>query len=304
MEELNEKVLNFVRQSGPVLPVHVAREVKMDPLFASAVLSDLRSQNLIEISKGKIGGSPVYYVQGQEPKLQMLLKYLSDKPKRAFEILKEKKLLREKECEPWLRVALRDIKDFAMPLVADINGDEEVFWKWYLLPDEEAENIVKGMIKPKEVPKEDVKPKEPEAKKEEAKDVQEEKPKEIKKPGPLKEEKRHEHRAKERKKAEGDFARKVSHFLDSKNIMVLEEKWLRKNSDYEAVVRIPSSAGRLAYYLKAKSKKSINEAELSLAYSEGQERRLPVFFLSGGELTKKAEQFAKERFKGLVFKNI
>lgn len=291
--ELNEKVLRIVKEKGPLLPVQVARELNIEILIASAVLSDLSSQKLIRLSHGKIGGSPLYYITGQEQKLQVLANYFKDALKKAFSILLERKLLREKECDAWLRVALRDIKDFAIPLTANINSSEEAFWKWYMLSDEEAENIVKEMISQK---KEELKPELPETKKETR-----EEHKRIEKP---REEAKKPKEKKDVKKAEGEFAKKLSQFLSAKGITITEGKWLRNDKDYEAVVKIHSAAGELIYYLKAKNKNKINDGELSLAFSEGQERKMPVFFLSTGNLTKKAEQLAKDRFKGLVFKNI
>ena len=44
--------------------------------------------------------------------------------------LRVKKVLRDISLEPVMRVALRELKDFAIPLNVKINGNSEVFWKF------------------------------------------------------------------------------------------------------------------------------------------------------------------------------
>ncbi|MBI2143337.1 isoaspartyl peptidase/L-asparaginase [Candidatus Woesearchaeota archaeon] len=48
--------------------------------------------------------------------------------------------------DPATRFAMRQLKDFAKPLEASINGESLLFWKWYLLPNEEAEPAIKKML--------------------------------------------------------------------------------------------------------------------------------------------------------------
>jgi len=44
-------------------------------------------------------------------------------------LLMQKKILRDKTAEPIVRVALRSIKDFAVPLQVKINDNVEIFMK-------------------------------------------------------------------------------------------------------------------------------------------------------------------------------
>ena len=68
--DVREKIIAFVKIRGPVLPVQVSKEVKLDILMSSAYLSELVSNKKLKISYLKIGGSPLYYAQGHEASLQ------------------------------------------------------------------------------------------------------------------------------------------------------------------------------------------------------------------------------------------
>ena len=62
--------------------------------------------------------------------------------------LKNKKVIRDKSAGPWQRVALKELKDFAIPLNVGFGGEYELFWKWYLTTNEEAKGLIKELIKP------------------------------------------------------------------------------------------------------------------------------------------------------------
>jgi len=141
-----EIILNTIKIKGPVIPNQIAKVIETNILFASAHLSELASSNKLKISNTKIGGTPVYYLPGQESRLQDLYKYLNDKQQKAFSLLKEKKILRDNELEPINRVALREIKDFAVPLQITANNEKILFWKWYLLTNDEAGVLIKSKL--------------------------------------------------------------------------------------------------------------------------------------------------------------
>ena len=71
---------------------------------------------------------------------------LNDKEKKAFDLLQQSKVLRDIEQEPVIRVALREIKDFAIPLNVNYNNNKEIFWKWYLTSNGEAEQLIKQKL--------------------------------------------------------------------------------------------------------------------------------------------------------------
>jgi len=302
-----EKVIQTVRIRGPVIPAQIAKLIGTDILMASAMLSELVSKNILKISHVKFGSTPLYYLPGQESRLQDFAKNLHEKEKRAYDLLIQKKILRDKTSEPVVRVALRNIKDFAVPLQVKINNNIEIFWKWYLLTNEEAAKIIKEMVKI-DKPKKEIKPvhetitrKEQEKPKEEQKQIKKE---ELKKVMPKEEIKKEEKKIFVDKTAEDKFLSEVKRFFEKSNISLIEEKVVKKKSDLDLVIEVPSAVGSLTYYCKAKSKKRISDSDLSSAFVQGQLKKLPVLFLTKGELTKKAKEMLSKEFKNIKIKKI
>jgi hypothetical protein len=267
MGELKDQVLSIIRTKGPALPVQVSREINRDILFASAILAELTSRKIVKITYLKIGGSPLYYIGGQESRLQALSKYLGEKPRKIYTLLQEKKVLRDRALEPWQRVAIREIKDFAISSTVNFEGYTEIFWKWYLTPEEVAKRIIVSMVKPKEE-KPLVTP------------IVKEIPKKIE---------------------ATEFLQKMHNYFNQNKIKVLSQEILRKNSEIDYIIEVSSDLGNLTFFGKVKNKKKINDGDLSLAYSKAKGR--PLLFLTTGELTKKAKDYL-ERHSGIVFKKI
>jgi len=290
-DEKDKQILQIIRAKGPLLPVHIVKEIGWNTILVGAALSDLSKKGHIKISHTKIGGSPVYYVTGQEYKLQGLYKQLHEKEQKAYDKLKEKKILKDKGLEPVMRVALRNIKDFAKPLEVTINNESEIFWKWYLTSNTEASETIKGMVRP-------VKKEGREIKKKEPKEEVEQEPKEKREE---KQERLEETREIEDK---SPFLNKIRNYFAKNQIEILEQKIIRKTSDAEFVIKVSTSIGSARYFCKARSKKKFNDSDLSNIYVQGEIRKLPVLFLITGELTKKAQTLLEEQFKNLNVKKI
>lgn len=298
--ETRDKILEIIKIKGPVLPVQISKEIGSNILMASAHLAELTASNKLKISTIKVGGSPLYYLLGQEAMLQKYATNLNDKEKKAFDLLQQNKILRDSEQEPIIRVALRAIKDFAMPLNVTYDNNKEIFWKWYLTSNEESERIVKEKLqileKPIEKKVEEKIEKEEVAGKIEEKPVQaiqkqlKEKPKEIRK-------------YKSREK-EDNFLNDITKFFEKNKINVISTETMKKNSEIDFVVEIPSVVGNLQYYCKAKNKKRISDSDLSNAYVKGQLKRLPVLVVSTGDLSVKAQEMIGKELSNLTFKKI
>jgi len=249
------------------------------------------------ISSTKRGGSPFYYIRGQEVKLQQLAEYLPGKEKEAYNLIKEKKLIKDRDAEPWQRVALRAIKDFAYPINVNIGNNQELFWKWYLMDNEQAKPYLakyygSGKSVEQEKPLEEEKQEviEETKKQEIIKEV-------LKEPEPKK--------IKEKKKVSGKFFEELKSYFANKNIYLLADEIIKKGSEINLIISVPSHLGNIKYFVKAKDKKSISDADLTLALSEGQQRKLPVLFLATGKLSKKAEIHLQKRLGGqVVFRQI
>jgi hypothetical protein len=67
--------------------------------------------------------------------------------------LKEKHVLKEDGLDTLSKVALRSLKDFAIPLHVTVNENRELFWKWSLLSDEETNNAIRNVLSGGVVPK-------------------------------------------------------------------------------------------------------------------------------------------------------
>lgn len=131
--EVRARIENFIKQRGPSLPIHVAKDTGLSMLFAGAYMSDMLSDKILKISEMKVGGSPLYFIPGQEHMLENFHHHLG-KLKDAFLLLKEKGVLRDEDQLPMIRVALRVIKDFAFPF--EFNG--KLYWKYLTLSDGDA----------------------------------------------------------------------------------------------------------------------------------------------------------------------
>ncbi|MEK6816731.1 MAG: hypothetical protein AABY09_03895, partial [Nanoarchaeota archaeon] len=232
---------------------------------------------------------------------------------------------------------LREIKDFAFPLNVTIKDNTELFWKWYLLPDGKAKELIYPLISEEleekaveaqviieepvkveeplkeivveepveavtepvlEVPIEE-KPKKPRKKKSESVAV-EDKSKEISNDD-VKIAHTEEFRILD---GQGEFYQEVIRFFNEKDIRIMSQKVKSKGKEFSFTVKVPSVVGSLKYLVIARNKKKLSDSDLALAYHEGMDHKMPVLMLGTGEITKKAEQYIETNVKGLVFKKI
>ncbi|MEK6800518.1 MAG: hypothetical protein AABY05_01160, partial [Nanoarchaeota archaeon] len=157
---LKERILSSLRLRGPSLPVQISNELKVETLFVSAFLSELKAENRIKISNMKVGSSPLYYLPEHELQLENFIQHLNHREKEAFQMLKRNKVLEDKKQEPVVRVALREIKDFASPISVKIEGEIVTLWRYFSLTDTEFNEIAnKVVFGEKENRKEEVKEK-------------------------------------------------------------------------------------------------------------------------------------------------
>src|SRR3989344_8777644 len=264
---LREKALSFVRSNGPVLPLQIAKHLSTNTIFAGAILSELISAKHIFVTHATIGSSPLYYIKGQEEKLgPSLYNYLKQKEKQAYDKIKESKIIRESEAEPWQRVAMCDLKDFCFPLTVTIDQEKiEIFWKFYLVSEEEAKNLISSMLKKEEPIKEFVKEEAIKAEKQEV--IQEISKQVIEKPikNPYVKPKPEQTQLPEIKETVKDkslekdkFYNYVKEFCSKNNIQISEELVISKNKEFDFTAKIPSNIGLITYYIKAKNYKILS----------------------------------------------
>ena len=308
--ETRDKILEIIKVRGPSLPAQIAKEIGTNILMASAHLAELTASSKLKISTIKVGSSPLYYLPGQESMLQKFTGNMNDKEKKAYDSLGQNKVLRDSQQEPVIRVALREIKDFAIPLNVNYNDKREVFWKWYLASNLEAEQLIKSQLdileKPAEnnmsdgISKQEEKiPRAPEVKKTEPieKQAKEIIQKDLK-------EKQNETKKYRPREKEDKFLNETLKFFEKNKINVLSSEIIKKNSETDFIIEIPTPVGNMQYYCKAKNKKRINDSDLSTAYMKGQLKRLPILLLAPGELSTKAQEMIGKEISNLKFKKI
>lgn len=293
--EYREKILNLARQKGPLLPNDVAKLLKTSTLFASAMLSEMNENKLLVISSLKVGGSPLYYIPDQVFMLEHFLEKLNEKDRRVFELLKQKKILKDSDQELLIRFSLRQLKDFAKPIHISKGDEAELYWKFYGISDEEALDL----LRPKKVVQKVVQKvhhapilKHQEPQKPHIQNVKSIQNVHVENPHlehpPHVE---HPHHGRQKKPVEEDeLFIKVKKFCDQKNIALEKIEVITRNKDIEFVGRVPNSVGSTSYFVKAKSKKSISDIEIAAVYAKSSVRSLPALFLIDGHLSKKAQE--------------
>lgn len=290
--EMRDKVLAFVKAKGPVIPLQVAKDLGKDTFYAGALLSELLNNKIIKISGAKVGGTPVYYMPGQEEKLQMLYNGLQQKEKEAYNLIKEKGTLKDKETEPAIRVALRAIKDFAIPFY---NQQQEIMWRWYLHKEERPRQIEQpATIIQQPVQQPIIQQQKMQVSQQRLEPVVQPIPQQEKIQSPKQQKKT------TTKESPDIFINGIRAYLQNNHIQVIEEKVLKKNKDYELIAKVPSNVGLLEYVIVAKNKKKIADSDLSLAHNQGQLKKLPVILLTNGELSKKAVEYKEKNLKGFM----
>ena len=305
--EVNERILAIVKEKGPILPVRIAREINDTILMTSARLSELVSSKKIKISHLKVGSSPLYYFQGQENKIQNFVDNLNGMEKKAYNLLLQNKVLRDSAQEPAIRVALREIKDFAVPLQVNYENKTEIFWKWHPTDSKEVELSIKNILSKKEVvpekvfrkPKEEINKLSSEREKllkeglEKLKTFQKE-PIELKKDT-----------TKIKKTIDKDlFLKEIHNFFNRNRIKVIETNDIKKNTEIDFIVELQTTLGNVKYFCKTKNKKKINEGDLSSALLNAQSKGLPLLFLTTGKISKKTKEQLNTDFKNIVYREI
>jgi hypothetical protein len=325
----DDTILSFLRSKGPSLPSDIARYIRTNTIFVGAHLSAMLEKKLICISSIKIGSSPLYYLKDQKNRIEEFISHLDEKDRRTFALLKQKKVLRDREQHPLIRVSLREIKDFAVQLNVRTDNSQEIFWKLYSLSDEEASNIIRDILEPPviklkiEPQKQKIEKAKSEIKKEETKikEPRKEQKIEIKKPEPVKEKLKPKlqvqetlvkgqikepvkeillEKPTEKPVIKGKFYSSVIESFGRKSITIIKEEMVKADNEYDFIIKLPTPAGDLTYYCKAKNKKKINEGDLSSAVLKAQSKRLPVLFLADGQLTKQANKSLEEELKDQI----
>ena len=290
--QIKERIVSVIESRGPLLPAQVAKETGLSILFSSAFLSELYNDKRIKMSHLRVGSSPVYFISGQEPQLERFSNYLKNKEKEAFVMLKENKFLEDSKLHPAIRVAIREIKDFAIPF----KKDEEIFWKFFIISDDEIRKIIENS-EPEETKeekienpvkeKEEIIPEKEKPKSEEKSLDIFDKPKEIpKKKETVKKTKKTTTTKKTSKKKDENFFNKIKEFLASQGIEILDIIDFKND---EAKIKIKKDSQEELLFVF--NKKKITDTEILKVGKESSNMNMKSRILFFGEPSKKLNDF-------------
>lgn len=317
-KDVKEKILKFLRERGPCLPVHVAKHIELNSIFTSAFLSELASEGAIRISDMKVGGSPLYFTPDKIDLLENFVNHLGPKEREACLLLKSNGILQDAAQTPVIRVALRSLKDFAVP----IKKEGKIIWEYFtfkgkledpeqqkpkqeiaeLKAEEPVTQVAKEQDKIPEPIKDDelkkVKEELEEKKKElenimhelqkdkeQDKKMKSEKPKKAKKKAGL---------IKKTKLIDEKFLKEVKAILKEREIELLDIAHFDKKQVFARVL-----VGDKEQLLAAFDKKKVEDSDLIKAHKRASSLNLPYTLLSRGELSRKTKE-AIEAYKNLT----
>jgi len=266
----HEKIIEVIKRRGPSLPIQISKEVGLSSLFISAFLSELAGEKRLKISHLKVGGSPLYFLEGQEEQLEKFYNYMHPREAEAFLLLKEKKILKDTEQKPAIRIALRSIHDFAV----GFKKDEEIFWRYALTPESEIISILEPKMEPEKMQAENI----PE--KQKIIEIENISEKEVRK-----------------KQTPEIFLEEVKSYLTQKNIELVSLESYNKK-EVISKVRFNLTPEKI-HLLLAYNKKKINDKELLKAYKKAIKYQLDYMILFKGEISKKLKDTI-EAYKSLI----
>lgn len=293
LQRTKDQILAHIAAKGPSLPATISSEIRVQPLFVSAFLSELYREEKVLMSHLKVGTSSLYLLPGQEKMLENFIQHLNVREREVFHLLKQRKFLKDSELSPALRVAIRSINDFARQ---EHNG-QETCWA-YIFAEEPV--VVKPVEQPIEIraapeapvtiamPPAVIEQPRPEVKVE--KQEKPKKPRAPRAPAPQQPTNFSLSLSQAPAVPSTPFADEAKAFLEENRyaqISVLKAD--KKEATFKASTQGPN--GIQSYLVVAKDKKKLKEDELQAALQEAHSQRLLCLVLARGEPDKKTSQF-------------
>lgn len=276
------RIISFIGRTGPIVSNTISKSLNLNSFLTSALLSELVNEKRANASTIRVGGSPLFFLDGQEEQLERFTGFLGHKEKEAYELLRKDGVLQDKLLHPAIRVAIRGVKDFAVPLSVNKGGEEIIFWKFRFFKD--ADLKIKDLLKDQDQINIPIQV-QSEKKIEDVKEVKE--------------------TIKERKPRKASVSiDKVLEKWASENKVDVKEILQAKGKDARAKVTVKSEIGDLDFLLVLKNKKAISESDLAMACQDGLSNKLPVIFLSPGKLNKQSQLYLEGLGKSLVLRKI
>ena len=87
---IKRKIIEFINEKGPTLPISIVKFLNLEPVFISAILAELSNEKRIKTTQLKVGSSCLYYLEGQDNLLEEKADfYLKGVEKKLFYFLKK-----------------------------------------------------------------------------------------------------------------------------------------------------------------------------------------------------------------------
>ena len=268
---MREKILNYISENGPTLPVDIVKLTGGDSLISNAYLSELVSSKEILKSDELVGTANIYYLPGQEDKLKNKLSELIDF-KKTPKNFQTKKVVETPEL-----IKRREEFNNRLKLIEDREKKERII--------EKPKNIIKKII---EIPK-----KSPiiEEKKLPLTDSEKmiEKPREIinkivEKVKP------------KLNKTNYDDNKSLYHsainFLENSN-EIISKNMIDENSG-TCVIKVKSSVGPIKFYVNIINKKRLTKSDIAEKYAESIEKKMPVIIITNATIANTSKKYLKE----------
>jgi hypothetical protein len=343
MDDLKKYIVDFIATNGPTLPITISKKIGKPLIITNAILSQLCEDGLLQKTSMQIGSSHIYFLRGQEQQLENFISYLKGSEKIAIERLKKEKVLQHEGLDLALKVALANMKDFAKVIKVRIGNEEKIFWKYFLVSNQEAEAIINERFKvaeqqppaPLQLPTQlqpststlqtpqTIKPQLPQPliqekplqlqqqlipevqKEEEAREVWEGKKEEKERGEEEKVEVEKAKKAEKRKeRKKGKVAKKKATPEDFISFINANFSSIRKINDAMYEASKEIVDEKIRFLVVIKAKERISDVDLILAMREGEERKMPVIVLTKGTLTKKAKEIASKSGSFLIVKHL
>ena len=268
---MREKILNYISENGPTLPVDIVKLTGGDSLISNAYLSELVSSKEILKSDELVGTANIYYLPGQEDKLKNKLSELIDF-KKTPKNFQTKKVVETPEL-----IKRREDFNKRLKLIEEREKKEKIV--------ERPSSIIKKII---EIPKKSPIIKE---KKLPLTDSEKmiEKPREIinkivEKVKP------------KLNKTNYDDNKSLYHsainFLENSN-EIISKNMIDENSG-TCVIRVKSSVGPIKFYVNIINKKRLTKSDIAEKYAESIEKKMPVIIITNATIANTSKKYLKE----------
>ncbi|MBI2041178.1 MAG: hypothetical protein HYT16_03680 [DPANN group archaeon] len=299
-----DKAFDIVRAQGPVLPVEVASKLGVDSFLATAYLAQLVEAGKIKQTKERIGTSFIYHLHGQENVANARIIALQQTGRKTARMF-------AKDVPQGPEVAAKQ-RAFADRLAeieskeaqAKLSAAQRIQMPAVNAPAERSQANVVRVIANTAPPAQSGTSFDRETKQEFLERFKPAIAEQLAKPV---QDVRHtvSHLLAEVGKKilprahDGQLVEKALAFLVDGRADIISKDLKKKGRDADITATIPTSIGPMRFLIIVRDKKTISEADLSVAYTNGQNKKLPVIFVTNGKLTKNAQAY-HQSIAGLV----